>query len=370
MGENVKKILFIRSSTNPARILNEAKSLSKEGHLIDILCWDRDSNHSRKEIIDGININYFGFKAPCGKLSLILYLFIWWAYEFYFLLVRDYNIYHACCLDALIPAILAKNLKRNVLVYDIFDFYAETFPISFPKNIINCISTFERFCIRFADAVIIVDESRFIQIKGAKIKKLAVIMNCPIDSNYNISDFKNEHFIVFYGGTLIKTNGICKLIDSVKHVNGVKLVLAGAGPDEKMIKDLVRNQVNASFLGWINYDEYIKQMLNASVIFSFYDPIIPNNKLANSTKVFEAMMCAKPVIVNKETSLASIIINSNCGVVVPYNDDPALINAISHLQKNPDICRKMGENGRKAFENEYNWNIMEKKLIGLYNHLT
>lgn len=366
----MKKVLFIRSSLNPARIVNEAKSLSKEGYSVDILCWDRSSNHSRKQNIDSINFIYFGFKAPSGKLCLVLYLFIWWAYELYFLLTRDYNVYHACCLDTLIPAIFAKIFKRGILIYDIFDFYAENLPISFPKNIINYISNFERFCIRFADAVIIVDESRVIQIKGAKIKKLVIIMNCPVDTNYSISDFKNEPFVVFYGGTLIKTNGLCKLIDSVKHVSGVKLVLAGVGPDEKMIKDLVRNEVNASFLGWINYDEYIKQMLNASAVFSFYDPIIPNNKLANSTKAFEAMMCAKPVIVNRETSLASIIINSNCGVAVPYNNDSALINAISHLQKNPEICKKMGENGRKAFENKYNWSIMEKKLIGLYNHLT
>lgn len=367
----MKKVLFIRSSSSPARILNEAKSLSKDGYLIDILCWDRNSNHCRKENLDGININYFGFKAPYGKLSLVLHLFIWWAYEFYFLLTRDHDIYHACCFDTLIPAIFAKILKKNIIiVYDIFDFYAETFPISSPKKIVNFVSAFERFCIRFTDAVIIVDESRFIQIKGAKIKKLIVIMNCPVNTNYAAFDFRNEPFVVFYGGTLLKTNGIFKLIDSVKHMSEVNLVLAGTGPDERMIRDLVQNTVNTSFLGWVNYNEYIRQMLKSSVVFSFYDPIIPNNRLANSTKVFEAMMCAKPVIVNKETSMASIVANSNCGIVVPYNDDQALVNAISYLQKNPDICKKMGDNGRKAFENEYNWSIMEKKLIGLYNSLT
>lgn len=367
----MKKVLFIRSNTNPARILNEAKSLSKEGYLVDILCWDRNSSSSRKEVIDNININYFGFKAPFGQLSLVLYLLFWWAYEFYFLLTRNYDVYHACCLDALIPAILVKIFKRNVLIYDIFDFYAETFPTSFPRTVINCISDFERFCIRFADAVIIVDECRFTQIKGAKIKKLIVIMNCPINATYKeISPLRNEPFVVFYGGTLLVTNGLCKLIDSVKHVSEVRLVLAGAGPDEKEIRDLMQSVPSSSFLGWINHDEYIRQMLKASVVFSFYDPIIPNNRLANSTKVFEAMMCAKPVIVNKETSLASIIIDSNCGIVVPYNDGPALVNAISHLQKNPNICKKMGGNGRKAFENRYNWNIMEKKLIGLYSDLT
>jgi glycosyltransferase involved in cell wall biosynthesis len=365
----MKKILFIRSSSNPARILNEAKSLSKEGYLVNILCWDRNSNHSRKEIIEGININYFGFKAPYGKLSLILYLFVWWAYEFYFLLTRDYNIYHVCCFDTIIPAIFAKTLKRNILVYDIFDFYAETFPISFPKIIVNFISTSERFCIRFTDAVIIVDKSRFIQIKGAKIKKLIEIMNCPINITFNISDFRDEPFVVFYGGTLLKTNGLLKLINSIKHVSDVRLVLAGIGPDEKIIQGLTQNVDNASFLGWINYDEYIRQMLKASAVFSFYDPVIPNNRFANSNKVFEAMMCAKPVIVNKETSLASIIINNNCGIVVPYNDDLALANAICYLQQNPDICKKMGANGRKAFEKEYNWDIMEKRLLSIYSEL-
>ena len=46
-----------------------------------------------------------------------------------------------------------------------------------------------------------------------------------------------------------------------------------------------------------------------------------------------------------------------------------IAKAIDYLLSNDDIAQKIGNNGRKAVEQIYNWETQEKKLIDLYNRL-
>jgi len=365
----MKKVVFVRSSSKPARVEKEAESLKNAGYSVSILYWDRNSNKSRVEYKNGIHINYFGFKAPYGKVSLLPCLLIWWIYELFFLLRDDSEIIHSCCFDTLIPAIFIKIIQKKKIVYDIFDFYAESLPENVPSSIRNIVSNFEKFCIRFVDFVIIVDNSRHVQIKDAKIRNMDVIMNCPNDVVLSPKRSPNKEFIIFYGGMISKTRGLVELINSIKGLENIKVIIAGMGEDEDLFKEMSSNVKNVTYLGWINYEKYIDFTLSADLIFGFYDPKIPNNRLASPNKLFEAMMCSTPIIVNEETSMAEIVKQDNCGLVVPYSDHNLLRKSILRLKENPEMRLKMGENGRKAFEREYNWQVMSRKLVNLYNNI-
>jgi len=39
------------------------------------------------------------------------------------------------------------------------------------------------------------------------------------------------------------------------------------------------------------------------------------------------------------------------------------------LKDNPQLCDSLGKNGRKAFLNKYNWNLMERRLHQIYENL-
>lgn len=363
----MKRVIIIRSSNKPARVIKEAVSLKKAGYSVDILYWDRNTNKSRIETNDGISIRYFGLKAPYGKLSLIPYLFLWWIYEFIFLLNNNYDVMHACCFDTIIPPIFIKLLKKKKIVYDIFDFYSESLPSSIPKKIAYWVSNLEKFCIQFADCVIIVDESRYVQIKGSKIQNLEVIMNCPVDILVKSdNNSKNDNFTIFYGGMISKTRGLNELLNAINDEPSITLVVAGMGEDEDLYRSKFENKKNIIYLGWINYQKYIELTAQSDIVFGFYDPGIPNNKLASPNKLFEAMMCKTPVIINEETSMKEIVSNEKCGIITPYDNINLLRESILKLKNNPEIASEMGLNGRKAFETKYNWNIMEKKLCNLY----
>jgi glycosyltransferase involved in cell wall biosynthesis len=51
-------------------------------------------------------------------------------------------------------------------------------------------------------------------------------------------------------------------------------------------------------------------------------------------------------------------------------DDPdSITKAITWLKEHPDQAVEMGRNGRKAIENELNWEKESEKLVGFYKEL-
>jgi glycosyltransferase involved in cell wall biosynthesis len=123
-------------------------------------------------------------------------------------------------------------------------------------------------------------------------------------------------------------------------------------------------------LGRIPYNEVIERTMKADLLFAFYDPAVPNNRYASPNKLFEAMMCGKPILVSEGTAMADIVRQEKCGIVVPYKDLQAIKKAIISLQHNPGLALSLGNNGRKAYELRYNWKIMESRLLDLYNGIS
>jgi len=74
-------------------------------------------------------------------------------------------------------------------------------------------------------------------------------------------------------------------------------------------------------------------------------------------------MFGLPVITNVTPEL---IKETECGVLVDYNDLQQIRSAVIELRDNLELRQKLGTNGRKAFEQKYNWGNMEKKLHSLY----
>ena len=46
-----------------------------------------------------------------------------------------------------------------------------------------------------------------------------------------------------------------------------------------------------------------------------------------------------------------------------------IADAIRYLLDHPDEARQMGENGRCAVKEEFNWGVEEKKLLSLYEEV-
>ena len=365
------KVVIVRSRAIYLPINTVARTLADSGYAVDLLLWSREGRVKESAKNNGYNTHRFNFKAPYYKPSLLFYLPIWWLYEFLFLLRYRTNVIHAFDLDTLLPAILAKVVKRTKLCYTIYDFYADILPPQVPSIIIKLFSFTEKFLIRFADALCMVDKTRYEQVRGAKIKRIEYIYNSPEDCFKPGAELAPASEInIFYAGYLDESRGLEEVINAVSKLADVKLTFAGTGPVRDVIEHNLAKLPNLQFMGQISYEEVIKRELAADILFAFYDPKIPSNKYASPNKLFEAMMCAKPIIMNEGVTACEIVTEEKCGLIVPYGDVAAIKEAVLSLKNNPELRRTLGENGRKAYENRYSWDIMRKRLIDIYDEIS
>jgi glycosyltransferase involved in cell wall biosynthesis len=107
----------------------------------------------------------------------------------------------------------------------------------------------------------------------------------------------------------------------------------------------------------------------ADLLFATYDPAIPNNRYASPNKIFEAMMLGKPVVVARATNMDHIIAREDCGLIVEYGNKQDLESALIQLDEDPHLRQRLGANARRAYEREYNWELMKLRLLALYEEL-
>src|SRR5699024_9994155 len=87
------------------------------------------------------------------------------------------------------------------------------------------------------------------------------------------------------------------------------------------------------------------------------------------TKVYENMAAGLPVVVSDYPFMRRSVQEDGFGVTVDPADVQAIAKAIQTVLGDAYAAKQMGENGRRAVLNKYNWGIEQEKLFALYAEL-
>jgi glycosyltransferase involved in cell wall biosynthesis len=213
----------------------------------------------------------------------------------------------------------------------------------------------EKLTAKWADEIFVVSEP-FLDIFHRGI----VIYNIPEDTGVNPKS-KEGRFTLFYGGNISDARLIREVSDVAKML-GIRFVLAGKEMDVGLI-DYAISQ-GAEYIGVISHDELIRQTLDASATICLSDMSIPDFRMSMPNKLFEAMMCGKPIVVTDGTPMAKVVHQEHCGMVL--HNVSELARALSSLKIDG---ARLGQNGREAYERQYNWGKESVKLLDLYERL-
>lgn len=363
------RIFILRS--NPIapdpRVEKVARALAAFGYAVHAVGWDRTSKLVAEETRDGYAITRLPIAAGYGKGLGNLPQLVRWQFHLWRWLIRhrqEFDVIHACDFDTVLPALFCKWWYRKMVVYDIFDFYADHLR-STPEAIKRLIRKTDYWAINHSDAVIIVDESRREQIQGSRPRQLTVIYNTPEEQELP-PIAKPVGFTITYVGLLQVERGLLELIEVVARHPDWVLELAGFGGDAALIQQRAAGLPNVHWHGRIDYRDALYLSQKATVLIATYNPAIPNHRYSSPNKVFEAMMLGKSVIVAKDTNMDKIIEEEQCGVVVAYGSVPDLEAALMRLANYPAQVETLGKHGRQAYDQKYNWAIMSERLLGVY----
>lgn len=372
------KVLILRS--NPIapdpRVEKIARGLVGQGWRVELLGWDRTGEMPVAEHTAMGVIHRLPIRAPFGSGLGNLPQLVRWQIGLMSWLLRhrqDFDAIHACDFDTVLPALILHWFFKKKLIYDIFDFYADHLRRT-PGLIKKLIRKVDLWVIGKADAVILVDESRYEQIRGSKPRRLTVIYNSPED--WIPPDFpkKDESISIIrlrlaYVGLLQRERGIFELLEVLSRHPDWVLELAGFGGDQDEILEKVKGMHNVRWHGRVSYETALRLSAAADVLIATYDPAIANHRYSSPNKIFEAMMLGRPIIVAENTNIDRIVQRYNNGIVVPYGECLALEQALTRLSMDYQMREQMGRNGRLAYEKEYGWHIMRDRLIQLYQQV-
>ena len=178
---------------------------------------------------------------------------------------------------------------------------------------------------------------------------------------------KNE---VCYVGGIADIRGIKEVIKSLKYVPNVSLNLVG-----KFNSIQTRNEVQ-SYEGWSQVNELgfknrqeVANILASSIagLVTFHP--LQNHIDAQPNKMFEYMSAGLPIITSNFPLWREIVEGNNCGVCVDPLNPKEIADAIQFIVDNPLKAKEMGENGKNAIYDHYNWSNESKKLFELYDKL-
>jgi glycosyltransferase involved in cell wall biosynthesis len=168
-----------------------------------------------------------------------------------------------------------------------------------------------------------------------------------------------------YYGRLGEEKGIKDLIQAFISVkNKIKLVVAGTGPQEKELIEIVKMNGLESDVLFVGFQEgeALWGLVEAAEFI-----VVPSNCYENSPyTVLEAMSLQKAVISSDIGGLPEMIEHGKNGLLYKYKDIEKLSQIIDFMIAHPGISREMGQQAQKTIIEKHSKDYYYKTLIKIY----
>lgn len=368
----MKKVCHLTSvhdSTDVRIFQKECVSLAKNGYCVFLVA-------KGKSRVDK-NVNVIGLgKAPHNRIKRILF-FTKKVYKIGIKLNCD--IYHLHDPE-LLPVAMKLKKRGKIVIFDSHEKYTEQIknkpyiPVILRNIIATIYELYEWYILRHIDCVIFPCLCNGKHPFEKKCNIVETIDNFPIlkelYNNYNENAIKDKRSAC-YVGSISENRGITNFIKSIYLAKGVANI--GGKFDSENYKNKIKMMQEYScvkYFGVLTRTQVFNILQQSIIGMANLKNMGQYNKYDNlPTKVYEYMSLAMPVILSKSNYNCKIMKKFNFGICVDPDNIAETANAMEYIFNNPDIAKKMGESGRNAIKNYFNWENESKKLINLYKKL-
>jgi glycosyltransferase involved in cell wall biosynthesis len=348
----------------------ECKTLSNAGFEVNLIVADGKGN----EVVDKIKIYDVG--KPINRKERMLKTT---RKVFKKALEVNAEIYHFHDPELIPIGIKLKKLGKKV-IYDVHE--------DVPEQILSkdYIPKFFRIVLALSFNFL---EKNFSKFFDYIVTSTDFIKNKFVKYNTNVIDIKNyvsieyakttntkkkqeqtEFVLVFAGGIYKERN----ILEGIKACNilkelPIRFVLYGKiEPNYLYEIKKIDTLGRLDYRGELPYEKVLMELAEADIGF-ICDYPKKRHAMGLPVKLFEYMAVGIPVIASNFPLWKEIIEKNNCGICVDPTNPEEIAKAIEYLITHPDEARKMGENGRKAVLEKFNWEEENEKLINIYKSL-
>ena len=198
---------------------------------------------------------------------------------------------------------------------------------------------------------------------GVNLKSL--VSNKNFKEHYNI----DSNFILFVG-RFSKSKGIDVLLDAIKKIKddliklNTKLVIMGVdfGYESDMMTTIQQNNLSRVI-------KIIKNPPREDVISAYGESellVLPSVWELSPLVPLESFAFKKPVISTNSHGIPYTVQHNKNGILVEPDNPTQLADAIKNLLENPDLVKKLGEEGYNFVKSECNCVSMASNVFNLY----
>lgn len=288
----------------------------------------------------------------------------------------DADIYHLHDPE-LIPAGLQLKRRGKTVIFDAHEdvpvqLLGKPYLIGPVRRMLSvCFSAYERYACQQFDAI--VAATPFIRDKFLKINPRSIdVNNYPLASEFDAAaPWSAKQRQVCYVGSIAAARGIRELVRaSTLLQSGAVLAIAGQFSETALEREIYADPAWGGVRSLGHLDRAgVRALLADSMAGLVTLHPQPNFLDALPVKMFEYMAAGIPVIASDIALWRSIIEQARCGICVDPLDPAAVAAGIDYLVRNPELSREMGQNGRRAIVEQYNWPTESNKLVALYESL-
>lgn len=381
------------------RVEREAQDLIRDGHEIYLLAR-QGKDQSSEEIFHGIHV--IRIRWPFLNRHKWLSELVYWLFQRYWIyftilkVCRTYDIeaIHVHDLPYAYAASCAAEKLGIPMIFDSHENYPLLFQIGFQSRHSPGAWFFLKFicrrlikeqaivCRRAAKIVVVVQEHiALFSGPGAGPDKFIEVTNTEnpdyfkgLSIDESIVRRYQDCFVLLYIGGFGAERGLETAFRALpeirKAIPSGRLLLVGSGYRQPSLEALSRElgiEKNVEFAGYQPFTKLPGFISAARIgiiphVWSLYGATMPN-------KLFQFMMLGLPVVVSDDPALRRVVEDARGGLVFRQGDPASFAQQVLRLGQDPALRKQLGENGRTAVQNKYNWPLTVQPLLNVYKGL-
>lgn len=273
-----------------------------------------------------------------------------------------------------IGAWLTRLMKRAPIVLNVQDIYPDVvIAHGFLKNrwLIRGFQWFERWVYRRAERIVVISQGfrDNLLAKGAPADRLDVIPNCVDPHQFQPAEKQNawraeqgygpDQFVVLYGGNLGHMQDLSTVVEAARLLERerpkIVFALVGDGVERARLEALIaRHRLgNIRLTGACPREAMPGVVAGADACLVMLQSQIA--KIWIQSKTYEIMAAGRPIIasIDDDGDNWRLIAEAGAGVHAEPQNPRALATAICRLADDAELCRQLGESGRRHIEQHY-----------------
>jgi glycosyltransferase involved in cell wall biosynthesis len=275
--------------------------------------------------------------------------------------------------------------KGKIVIFDSHEYYGwqlrdnihKIKVIKTPASLMNVLGTlymrYEKHVCMKIDGVVQVCTMNGVDYFDHRCRKTLFIRNLPSLSDYTRKtpiDYSQGPAVAMIGG-ITKERGITQLIEAAYQAKA-KLLLAGAFSPKSYEDELIAMPEYAcvDYKGFLDKNGMVALLEEANIGASTLLNVGQYDKIDTlPTKVYDYMSMQLPVVISNTDFAQKMNEKYHFAICIDPEKPEDIADAIKWLKEHPEQAVEMGNNGRKAIEEEFNWEKESEKLVDFYKNL-